>query len=60
MIYQVDGSSGDILPQQYKMSLKDFKTRIQAHVPLHGKVRKSMNLSKRKDFDHQMQADQPT
>ena len=41
MIYQVEGNSGDILPQQYKLTLKDLKSKVSVHIPLHGKVRRA-------------------
>ena len=50
VIYQVEGSGGDILPQQHKMSLKEFKSEVVAHIPLQGKVKRAMQ-NKKKEFD---------
>ena len=50
VIYQVEGSGGDILKQQHKMQLKDFKTIVSAHIPLQGRVKRTMP-TKKKDFD---------
>ena len=50
VIYQVEGSGGDILKQQHKMSLKDFKTTVSAHIPLQGRVKRTMQ-NRRRDLD---------
>ena len=34
MIYQIEGGSGDILHQHYKLQLKNFKTKVDAHISL--------------------------
>jgi len=53
VIYQVEGNGGDILKQQHKMSLKDFKTTVSAHIPLQGRVKRTMQ-TKKKEFDPYM------
>lgn len=53
VIYQVEGSGGDILKQQHKMSLKEFKSTVAAHIPLQGRVKRTMQ-NKKKEFDTYM------
>jgi hypothetical protein len=40
MIYQVEGASSDILTQQYKLALKNFKSTSTVSIALHGKVKR--------------------
>jgi hypothetical protein len=50
-IYQIDGASQDILKQQYKFKLKNFKTRVDQPIHLDGKVKRTMQ-KKRNDWEY--------
>ena len=50
VIYQVEGSGGDILKQQRKIPLRDFKTTVSAHIGLEGRVKRTMQ-TRRRDLD---------
>jgi hypothetical protein len=48
VIYQIEGNGGDIIPQQHKMTLKEFKSTSTSHINLQGKVKRTMH-NKRKE-----------
>ena len=50
VIYQVEGSGGDILKQTKKLHLRDFKTTVSAHIGLEGRVKRTMQ-TRRRDLD---------
>jgi len=45
----VDGGGSEILKQQHRMELKNFKSTVYAKITLQGKVRRTQN--RKKDFD---------
>ncbi len=49
VIYQIEGNGGDIIPQQHKMSLKEFKSVTTSHIPLQGKVKRTMSNRKKEE-----------
>ena len=50
VICQADGGGGEILKQQHKMLLKNFKSTVSANITLQGRVRRTQN--RKKDIDY--------
>ena len=50
VICQADGGGGEILKQQHKMTLKNYKSTVSAHITLLGRVRRTQN--RKKDLDY--------
>mmetsp|Transcript_27424 Transcript_27424/g.36680 ORF Transcript_27424/g.36680 Transcript_27424/m.36680 type:complete len:179 (-) Transcript_27424:3590-4126(-) len=50
VICQADGGGGEILKQQYKMNLKNYKQSVSAHICLLGRVRRTQSRKKDQDI----------
>ena len=50
VICQADGGGGEIRKQQYKMTLKNYKSTVSAEITLEGRVRRTQN--RKKDLDY--------
>ena len=50
VICQADGGGGEILKQQYKMNLKNYKQSVSAHICLLGRVRRTTTRKKDQDI----------
>ena len=59
VICQADGGGGEILKQQHKMNLKNYKQSVSAHICLLGRVRRTAARKKDQDILPQAALNEP-